>query len=155
MLFVLAATPLVELLVVIPLGIGYGLPPAAVALITWAGNAAPVVGIVVLFERWRAWRRRRAAGDAAEADAADGGGGRRGGGRWQRAQRLWARYGTPGLALLAPLVTGVHLAAVVALALGAPRRTVLGWMLLSLAAWTLALTLAVVAGVEGVRHLTS
>jgi Ca2+/H+ antiporter, TMEM165/GDT1 family len=146
-LFVMAATPLVELLVVIPVGIGYGLPPVSVALVTVLGNALPVLGIVVLYERWRGWRERRRAERGEEASAPSA--------RWERARRLWARYGMPGLALLAPLVTGVHFAAIAALALGTPRRTVAVWMGLSIMLWTVGMTLASVAGLEGWRQLVS
>lgn len=149
--FVLAATPLVELLVVIPLGIGYGLAPAPVALVTVLGNTLPVLGIVVAYERWRLWRQRRretvAEDDAAAAAPSSP--------RWRRAQRLWVRYGIPGLALLAPLVTGVHFAAIAALALGTPRRTVALWMTLSIVLWSAGVTIATVAGIQGWRHLAS
>ena len=40
----------------------------------------------------------------------------------QRAQRLMNRYGIPGLALQAPVVTGAHTATVVALLLGGSPR---------------------------------
>lgn len=149
--FVLAATPLVELLVVIPLGIGYGLHPAAVAVVTLFGNLVPVLAILMAYERWLRWRQQRAArrntvsSGAAAPDSP----------RWQRAQRLWQRYGTAGLALLAPLVTGVHIAVVVALALGSARGAVAGWMSVSIIIWTLGVTLVTVAGIEGVRHLLS
>jgi Ca2+/H+ antiporter, TMEM165/GDT1 family len=139
--FALAATPLLELIVVIPLGIGYGLDPLGVAVVTLLGNGLPILGIVLLFDRWRAWRARRgdAVGAATEA------------GRWARARRLWDRYGIPGLALLAPLVTGVHLATVAALTLGSPRRLVLGWMSASILVWTVGVTFAVLGGLEAVR----
>jgi Ca2+/H+ antiporter, TMEM165/GDT1 family len=148
--FVLAATPLVELLVVVPLGIGYGLHPVAVAVVTVAGNALPVLVIIAAFERWRAWRRGRAtvAGSAADSPAEDA----PRAGRWERARRIWARYGMPGLALVAPLLTGVHLAAVAALALGSPRGRIAGWMMLSIVLWTVGVTVVTVAGIEGFRH---
>jgi uncharacterized membrane protein len=73
--------------------------------------------------------------------------------RRERAQRTWARYGMPGLALLAPLTTGVHLAAIAALALGSSRSQVTGWLLVSIAAWSASVTLLTVAGVEGLRFL--
>jgi len=139
--FALAATPLLELIVVIPLGIGYGLDPLGVAVVTVLGNGLPILAIVLLFDRWRAWRARRGA-------AVDGMGES---GRWARARRLWDRYGIPGLALLAPLVTGVHIATVAALALGSPRRLVLGWMSASIAVWTAGVTFAVLGGLEAVR----
>jgi Ca2+/H+ antiporter, TMEM165/GDT1 family len=143
--FFLAATPLVELLVVIPVGIGLGLAPVPVALLAFAGNALPVVAIVALFDRWENWRRRRA-DDPGDAPAAPSP-------RRQRAQRVWARYGMPGLALMAPLITGVHLATLAALALGSPRRTVTGWMIASIALWCAAVTAVTIGGIEAFRRL--
>jgi hypothetical protein len=175
--FVLAATPLLELLVVIPLGIGYGLDPIGVALVTLLGNTLPVLGIVVAFERWQSWRQRRGAArpgptagteearhaDARNADTRDADprdatapdaveDAPPASARWRRAQRLWVRYGTPGLALLAPLLTGVHLATIAALALGSPRRAVAGWMVGSICLWTIGVTVVTVRGIEAIRH---
>jgi Ca2+/H+ antiporter, TMEM165/GDT1 family len=155
--FVLAATPLVELLVVIPLGVGYGIHPLAVALLTFAGNTLPVLLIAALWDRARTWRGQAAddhmkAGAEGGLAASAGGQGRQG--RQGRARRIWARYGMPGLSLLAPLVTGVHLAAIAALALGSSRRSVTAWMVFSIALWTAGVTLASVAGVELFRRAT-
>jgi Ca2+/H+ antiporter, TMEM165/GDT1 family len=146
--FVMAATPLLELLVVIPIGIGYGLHPVPVAFVVFLGNTLPVLGIVLLFEQWRAWRVRRAA-----AAAQPGGVGEAESGRQRRARDLWRRYGLAGLALLAPLLTGVHLAAVMALALGSPRRATAAWMTASIAVWTVGVTAVTVAGIEGFRFI--
>ncbi len=135
LVFLAAATPWIEILIVIPVAIGAGLAPVPVALLSFVGNGLPVLAIVVLF-RW--WERRR-------------GPVRR---RWnRRAVRVWARWGLPGLALLGPLVTGIHLAAVMALALHAERRATIWWMTASLAAWTVGTTVAAVAGLEGLRQL--
>jgi hypothetical protein len=48
----------------------------------------------------------------------------------------------------------VHLAALEGLALGSPRREVVWWLLGSVAAWSIAVTVLTVAGVEGFRQLT-
>ncbi len=42
--------------------------------------------------------------------------------RRERIERVWKRYGIPGVALQAPLLTGPLLATLLALALGAPPR---------------------------------
>ena len=191
--FLLAATPLVELLVVIPLGIGYGLDPVMVAAVTVAGNHLPVLAMVLLSQRWSHWRRNRdsaravcpgpdavatdsapvpvagevaggvtggVAGEFAAEVAAEAPGEvaaeKRGGrlpARRRRAWRIWNRYGTPGLALAAPLVTGAHIAVIVGLALGSPRWRLAGWMLLSIVFWTIVVTLLTLAGIEGIRHI--
>ncbi len=47
--------------------------------------------------------------------------------RRERVERVWKRYGIPGLALQAPLLTGPILATLLALTLGAPPRPLLLW----------------------------
>lgn len=127
LVFVLAATPWLEILVVIPIAVGLGLDPVGVAVLAFLGNVLPIYGIVALSDRARAWFERRHGPDET--------------GRHARAGRLWARYGLPGLALASPILTGVHLAAVIALAAGSTKRSVGAWMTASLAVWTVVLTL--------------
>ncbi|MBK1727292.1 small multi-drug export protein [Halorhodospira neutriphila] len=130
LVFVLAATPWIELVVVIPAGAAMGLPTLPVTATAFIGNALPVLAIVALF-RW--WERRR-------------GPVRR---RWgPRARRVWRRYGLPGLALLAPVVTGIHMASVMALALGTPRRRTVQWMVASLAGWAAVTGALTALGIE-------
>ncbi len=135
LVFLAAATPWLEIVIVIPVAIGLGLAPIPVTLLSFLGNALPVFGIVALF---RAWERRR-------------GPIRR---RWgPRAQRVWDRYGLPGIALAGPAVTGIHLAAVMALALHADRRRTAVWMTLSLGLWSVITLAASLVGLEGLRWL--
>ncbi len=66
--------------------------------------------------------------------------------RRERIERVWKRYGIPGLALQAPLLTGPLLATLLALALGAPPRPLLVWMLASVVLWGAVLTGAATLG---------
>jgi Ca2+/H+ antiporter, TMEM165/GDT1 family len=66
--------------------------------------------------------------------------------RRERVERVWKRYGIPGLALQAPLLTGPLLATLVALSLGAPPRPLLLWMLASVVFWGVVLTGGVALG---------
>ena len=68
--------------------------------------------------------------------------------RRQRTERVWKRYGIPGVALQAPLLTGPLLATILALGLGAPPRPLLGWMLASVVLWGTALTGAAALGLS-------
>ncbi|AHE97030.1 small multi-drug export protein [Thioalkalivibrio paradoxus] len=135
LVFLAAATPWLEIMIVIPVAIGVGLAPVPVTVVSFIGNALPVFGIIALF---RAWERRR-------------GPLRR---RWSpRARRIWERYGLPGIALTGPVVTGIHLAAVMALALQADRRRTAIWMTFSLALWSVATAALTLLGFEGWRWL--
>ncbi len=68
--------------------------------------------------------------------------------RRDRIERVWKRYGIPGVALQAPLLTGPLLATVLALGLGAPPRPLLYWMLASIVLWGAALTGAAALGLS-------
>ena len=68
--------------------------------------------------------------------------------RRERIERVWKRYGLPGLALQAPLLTGPLLATILALGLGAPPRPLLAWMIASIVLWGVVLTGAAAFGLS-------
>lgn len=126
LVFLLAAIPWLEILVVIPVAVGLGLDPVGVAVLAFLGNALPIYGIIVVSGRARAWLERRRGADGTR--------------RHERARRIWDRYGLPGLAVVSPVLIGVHLATVIALAAGSPGRSIGTWMTASIAAWTVVLS---------------
>ncbi len=128
--FVLAAVPWIELIVVVPLGIVLGLNPIAVGLAGFMGNWITMLLVILLFDRWRRWRDRRKAPRGGQSPA-ESRSKRKG-----RAIRIWEKYGLPGLAVSGPILIGAHIAAAVAMALNSPRKSVTLWMSLSLAGWT-------------------
>jgi hypothetical protein len=143
----MAATPWVEILVVIPFGIGVGLNPILVGLFAFAGNAVPIYLIVVGFERFNIWwAKRRGSYLVNPADDSWNSG------RRARAMNILRRYGVPGMALLSPILIGAHLGAVITLVVKAPRNQIIGWMTASLAIWTIAIT---IASYFGIGWLTS
>jgi hypothetical protein len=140
LIFILAATPWVELLVVIPAGLAMGLAPFPVALIAFTGNAIPVFLIVYGYKYWLRWRQSKVRPKDVTISK-----------RKQRALRIWNRYGLPGLALTGPLLTGIHLATLMALPFKPPRRHLLLWMNSSLIIWTIGMTIVSFYGLEGIR----
>lgn len=145
--FVLAATPWVEILVVIPFGIGVGLNPVAVGIVSFIGNLVPIYLIVVGYQRIQTWwseRRGKLLVDPSDKSWESG--------RRARAMNIMRRYGVPGLALASPILIGAHLGAVITLIVGAPRNRIIGWMAVSLALWTVAIA---VASYFGIGWLTS
>jgi len=134
--FLAAATPVLEVLVVIPAGVLAGLSPAPTAIIALAGNLSTVALVAVGgSELVRRWRRRRPSAEHPSR-------------RSQRARQLVQRWGVPGFALLAPLTTGTHIATLAALAIGAEKGRVLRWMAAGLCLWSALAAAATVAGLD-------
>lgn len=137
LVFVFAAIPIVEILVVVPVAIGLGLNPVATGVVAFAGNVGSVYALVAFhhrFSRW--WRGQRGGTDTAEST----------GERYARARSLWDRYGLAGLSVGGPILTGVHIAALVALLAGSSTRSVAGWMTVGIGLWTVVLVTVSVFG---------
>lgn len=137
--FFAAATPWLEVLFVVPAAIIAGLPAPTVVVVAAAGNLATLVPLVFGLERVRAWwRRRRGGPDSAQEGSPRG----------ARARRVFDRYGLPGLAVLGPLVTGVHVAALGAVAAGAPRRATALWLSGGVVVWAAVTGVLTVFGLD-------
>ncbi|MFC6904748.1 small multi-drug export protein [Halalkalicoccus tibetensis] len=131
LVFLFAAIPWFEIFLVIPVGIGLGMNAVAVAALAFLGNALSVYAVLVFHDRTRSWLARRRRREATPGIRSRG-----------RARDVWDRYGLAGLALSAPLITGVHLAALIALTAGSGKRAVGTWLTASIALWTVVLTAA-------------
>jgi len=119
-----AAAGALDVWVGIVAGLALGLPPVLSGAASMAGAVVGVTLVVALGGRLRelVYRSRRLAR------------------RRERIERVWKRYGIPGVALQAPLLTGPLLATLLALALGAPPRPLLLWMLASVVFWGAVIT---------------
>ncbi len=127
-----AAAGALDVWVGIITGVALGFPPALSGAVSIASALVGVTLVVVAGERLQRliYRSRRLAK------------------RRERVERVWKRYGIPGLALQAPLLTGPLLATVLALGLGAPPRLLLGWMIASIVLWGAAITGAAALGLS-------
>ena len=125
-----AAAGALDVWVGIVTGLALGLSPALSGAVSVASALAGVTLVVALGGRLRevVYRSRRLARHR------------------ERVERVWERYGIPGVALQAPLLTGPVLATLLALALGAPARPLLLWMLASVVFWGAVLTGGVALG---------
>jgi uncharacterized membrane protein len=133
--FLASATPLLEVLVVVPAGVLAGLSPLPTVLVAIAGNLSTVALVALAGDKFRWWWRRRRPKEDREPSR-----------RSQRGRQLVERWGVPGMALLAPLTTGTHVGALAALATGTDRGRVLRWMAVGVSVWAAAAALATVAG---------
>ena len=125
-----AAAGALDVWVGIITGLALGLSPASSGAVSIAGAVAGVTLVVAAGGRLQhlIYRSRRLAK------------------RRERIERVWERYGIPGVALQAPLLTGPLLATLLALALGAPARPLLLWMLASVVLWGVVLAGAAALG---------
>ncbi|QOY35022.1 small multi-drug export protein [Anaerobacillus isosaccharinicus] len=133
-IFILAAVPWVEILIIIPIGIINGLNPILVGLLSFLGNLSTVYLLIFFFEKYEQWRAKKKKKKEKK--------------RTKRAVEIWNKYGLPGLSLAGPFLTGAHLAVVIAISLGAKKKATLVWTTISLALWTILLTISSYYGVD-------
>jgi len=127
-----AAFGALDLWIGLPAGLAVGLSPVVSGVSAVTGAILGVLLMLRAGERLRDWVYER---------------------RWlakrrKRIESMWNRYGVIGVALQAPMLTGAPLATVLALALGAPARPLLYWMVISIVLWGTVLTGAAVLGFE-------
>lgn len=137
LVFLFAMIPGIEPFIVIPVGIGLGLNPVWTGIAALLGSITAVVVIVLAYHRITTWWYGRTGDDLRESST-----------RYRRARRLWNRFGLPGLAVVGPILAGIHLTALVAVIGGTDTRMAIGWLSVGLVAWTLGLVAASVAGVS-------
>ena len=130
-----AAIPWIEIAVVIPLAIGFGLNPVLVGSLAFIGNSASVLLLIRFAHLLPKWRSR-------QPDLERGDQKRRTKWGWS----VWDRYGLPGLSLAAPVVTGVHLAALMAIVVDSKPIDIARWMTISIFGWSLVLVVLSVSG---------
>ncbi|WNF38688.1 small multi-drug export protein [Bacillaceae bacterium IKA-2] len=133
LVFLIAAIPVVEIAVVIPVALVKGLNPILVGIFAFLGNLATVYLLIVFFEKYQLWREKRR---------------RKPKKRSKRAVEIWNKYGLPGLSISAPILIGSHIAVIIALAFGAKKILTIFWMTISLGLWAIAFTIGSYYGVE-------
>ncbi len=120
----------IDVWVGIPTGLALGLSPVLSGAASIVGGLVGVALIAIAGERLQRWAYGRPWLSK----------------RRKRVERLWNRYGIWGVALQAPIFTGVPLGTLIALGLGAPAKRLLFWMSVSVVLWGLVLTGAAVLG---------
>ncbi len=90
LIFFGAAIPWLEVLIVVPLGIVWGLPPIIVMVVGFIGNMVTVIPVIFMFDKLKTWnlRRRQKKGKSSNKSV--------------KAVSLFKKYGVIGSALLGP-----------------------------------------------------
>ncbi|SHN30486.1 small multi-drug export protein [Gracilibacillus kekensis] len=133
LVFLLAATPFVEAIYLTPIAVVGGLSPLPVLLLAIAGNLATVYLVIIFIEMIKQWRQKK-------KDES--------GKRAERAEKLWKKYGLIGLTLIGPFLIGSHLSAFLSLVFGGTKRNVTLWITISVAGWSILLTVLAAFGVD-------
>ncbi|PID15801.1 DNA-binding protein [Sporosarcina sp. P34] len=137
MVFLGAAIPWIEIMIVVPLGIIRGLSPIWVIVLSFAGNMATVLLLIVGFQSIKEWvaRRKRKKGNSESK-------------RQRRAEKIMNTYGLPVLALAGPILIGTHIAAFIGLVLGAKKMNTAIWSAVSIALWCVVFGMLTVMGFD-------
>jgi len=126
LVFLGAAIPWLELGLVIPLGIISGMNPVAVIIVGFIGNMVTVLALVIGFNKFKLWLAKRNEGKVKKESK-----------RSERAKELWDKYGLPGMLLLGPILIGTHVAAFIAMTLGASKARTTLWSTISIGIWAI------------------
>ena len=137
LVFLAAAIPWIEIVLVIPVGIVRGLSPFWVMLLAFTGNLLTVVLLIAGFSKMEGWLKKQVERTGFKQTK-----------QLTRAKRIMAKYGLPGLALLGPLFIGAHIAAFIGLSFGAGKGWTTLWMTISLGLWTLIIGIATMLGFD-------
>ena len=128
----------VELWAAIPTGFALGLPPLITATVATLGAASAASVVLVLGDTLRITLlhlHHRSTQD-----------GKRG-----YIDRIWMRFEVIGLGLLAPLLIGAPLGTAVGIALGAPVKKLILWIIVGVLVWAVLLTTAGILGIAGIQ----
>ncbi|WP_062046936.1 small multi-drug export protein [Bacillus sp. JCM 19034] len=124
LVFLLSALPLLEAVIVIPFAIFAGMPAIQVTIVALTGNLLTVYVIIIFIEQIKNWRQKRKTTVDKKENR-----------RSQRAERIWKKYGLPGLAIIGPLIVGSHITALMSLTFGGTKKGVTYWLTSSLVFW--------------------
>lgn len=106
-------------------------------VLAFIGNTITLIPVIIGFERSRNWYEKRQEKTSKVPSK-----------RNERAKKIWNKYGLPGLALLGPILIGIHIAAFIGMSLGAKKAWAMLWMISSLALWTLVFGILTMLGFD-------
>lgn len=142
--FLLGATPFLEVVGVIPIGVAAGLPVISVTILAFLGNILTLWLLILMMDRVKAWLQRRKEKKGKDVSEKRG----------KRAAAVWKKYGLPGLALLSPLLIGSHLGVILAMSFGGTRKQITVWITLSIVFWSIAMGIASHYGIDFIFNQT-
>ncbi|MGM8216572.1 small multi-drug export protein [Bacillaceae bacterium W0354] len=135
--FVFSAAPFFEAYFVIPLGVAGGLNMTLTLLIGLVGNILTIFLVAFFIDKFKNWREKRRKKKEEKEKKKN-----------KRAERIFNKYGVPGLAFLGPLLVGSHLTTIFAVTMGGSRGAASFWVSLSITVWSVLFSLLIYYGFD-------
>ncbi|MGN7455977.1 small multi-drug export protein [Paenibacillus pasadenensis] len=139
---VVAMIPFLEGYFAVPLGIAVGFPALLTIGAAIVGNWVSVMAVILASDRFRQWMQGRSKSQRTQEKENK---------RWQKGQKLFHKYGVPGVSLLGPLLIGDHIAALICIASGAPKRSVVLWQTVAIVVWAVGTGALVLLGINAIN----
>lgn len=124
-IILISAIPFVESYFGAPIGVIVGLHPAVAVATATVGNMLSLVVVVYLAHWVRTAILHRRDPDRAATDSP----------KRDRVQKIFDRFGVPGVSILGPLALPSQITAPLMVSFGANRHAVMLWMLVSVVLW--------------------
>ena len=137
-----AMVPFIEGYFAVPAGIAIGFSAVLTIAAAIVGNWISVIVVILASDRVKQWLQGRKKSKSSEEKQNK---------RLERGQKLFHKYGVPGVSLLGPLLVGDHIAALVCIASGAPRKSVIIWQTVAIVVWAVGMGLLVMLGINMVK----
>lgn len=137
-----AMVPFLEGYFAVPAGIVIGFPAVLTIAAAIVGNWISVMVVILASDRVKQWLQRRKSSERSQEKQNK---------RLERGQKLFQKYGVPGVSLLGPLLIGDHIAALVCIASGASKRYVIIWQTIAIVVWAVGTGILVLLGLNVVN----
>ena len=134
-----AMIPFFEGYFAVPVGVAIGFPVFLTVSAAIVGNWVSVMAVILASDRFKQWLQGRRTSDRKQEKQNK---------RLERGQKLFHKYGVPGVSLLAPLLIGDHIAALICIASGASKRYVIVWQTISIVVWAVGMGVLVMLGIN-------
>lgn len=137
-----AMIPFIEGYFSVPVGIAIGFSPVMTIAAAIVGNWISVMVVILASDRVKKSLQNKKTSERKQEKQNK---------RLERGQKLFHKYGVPGVSLLGPLLIGDHIAALVCIASGASKRHVMIWQTTAIVVWAVGMGVLVLLGINFVK----
>ncbi|URN92600.1 MAG: small multi-drug export protein [Candidatus Pristimantibacillus lignocellulolyticus] len=140
---IVAMIPFIEGYFAVPVGIAIGFSAVMTIVAAIVGNWISVMVVILASDRFKQWLQGRKTSERKQEKQNK---------RLERGQKLFHKFGVPGVSLLGPLLIGDHLAALICIASGASKRYVIIWQTIAIVVWAVGMGILVLLGINIVKY---